>query len=86
MTRNHNVPTRVTKIIASELGVDVERVLPHSSFVTDLGADSLDLASLALRLEDEFQCEIDDSYWQEFKTPHDVVLFVETEIEQGRAA
>ena len=51
---------KVMKIIEEQLGVDPERVKPESSFIDDLGADSLDIVELVMALEEEFKIEIPD--------------------------
>jgi len=51
---------KIKSIIAEQLGVKVEEVNPESSFVDDLGADSLDTVELIMALEEEFNVEIPD--------------------------
>ena len=51
---------KVKSIIAEQLGVKIEEVKPESSFVDDLGADSLDTVELVMALEEEFGIEIPD--------------------------
>ena len=55
-----NIEERVKKIVAEQLGVKEEEVKPESSFVEDLGADSLDTVELVMALEEEFETEIPD--------------------------
>ena len=52
------VEERVRHIVVEQLGVKEEEVSPDSSFVDDLGADSLDTVELVMALEEEFNCEI----------------------------
>lgn len=52
------VEERVKKIVIEQLGVKEEEVSNESSFVDDLGADSLDTVELVMALEEEFECEI----------------------------
>lgn len=54
------IEDRVKKIVADQLGVKEDTVAINSSFVDDLGADSLDTVELVMALEDEFECEIPD--------------------------
>lgn len=54
------VEDRIKKIIAEQLGVDEEDVVPEASFVEDLGADSLDTVELVMTLEEAFDIEIPD--------------------------
>ena len=55
-----NIEQRVKKIVAEQLGVNETEVKINSSFVDDLGADSLDTVELVMALEEEFECEIPD--------------------------
>ena len=53
-----DIEKRVKKIVAEQLGVNESEVKNESSFVNDLGADSLDTVELVMALEEEFGCEI----------------------------
>ena len=53
-----SIELRVKKIVAEQLGVNESEVKNESSFVNDLGADSLDTVELVMALEEEFECEI----------------------------
>ena len=55
-----NIEQRVKKIVAEQLGVNEADIKNESSFVDDLGADSLDTVELVMALEDEFETEIPD--------------------------
>ena len=55
-----NIEQRVRKIVAEQLGVNEADIKNESSFVDDLGADSLDTVELVIALEEEFECEIPD--------------------------
>ena len=55
-----NIEQRIKKIVAEQLGVNEAEVKNESSFVNDLGADSLDTVELVMALEEEFDCEIPD--------------------------
>ncbi len=55
-----NIEQRVKKIVAEQLGVNEGDIKNESSFVDDLGADSLDTVELVMALEEEFECEIPD--------------------------
>ncbi len=54
------IEERVKQIVIEQLGVTEEEVSEDSSFVDDLGADSLDTVELVMALEEEFNCEIPD--------------------------
>jgi acyl carrier protein len=55
-----SIEQRVKKIVSEQLGVNEAEVKTESSFVNDLGADSLDTVELVMALEEEFECEIPD--------------------------
>ena len=55
-----DIEQRVKKIVAEQLGADEADVKNESSFVDDLGADSLDTVEVVMALEEEFDCEIPD--------------------------
>jgi len=55
-----NIELRVKKIVAEQLGVNESEIKNESSFVDDLGADSLDTVELVMALEEEFETEIPD--------------------------
>ncbi len=54
------IEAKVIKIVADQLNVDESEINSDSSFVDDLGADSLDTVELVMALEEEFECEIPD--------------------------
>ena len=74
-----DIEERVKKIVAEQLGVK-EDIANDSSFVDDLGADSLDTVELVMALEEEFECEIPD---EEAEKIGDVVLDI---VEHARRA
>src|SRR3546814_8265100 len=53
-----SIEQRVKKIVAEQLGVNEAEIKNESSFLDDLGADSLDMVELVMALEDEFETEI----------------------------
>ena len=55
-----NIEERVVNIIVEQLGVEKSKIKSSSSFVEDLGADSLDTVELVMALEEEFETEIPD--------------------------
>ena len=75
---NEELLKKVTDVVVDKLGVKAEDVKPESSFVNDLGADSLDRVELVMALEDEFDLEIMDSESEKFQTVADVVNFIES--------
>jgi acyl carrier protein len=63
-----DIESRVKKIVAEQLGVAEADIKNESSFVDDLGADSLDTVELVMALEDEFEMEIPDEQAEKITT------------------
>lgn len=59
--RNQSVEARVNAIVAEQLGLDAEKLESGQRFLTDLGADSLDMVELIMTFEEEFRVEIGDA-------------------------
>ncbi len=72
-----DVDAKVKKIISEQLGVPEADVKPESSFVNDLGADSLDTVELVMALEEEFGIEIPDEDAEKITTVGDAVKYIE---------
>ena len=70
---------KVKSVLVEQLGVDEDTITMDSSFVDDLGADSLDIVELIMGLETEFDIEIPNSAIRKFKTVKDVLSFIESE-------
>ncbi len=68
---------RVKNIIVSQLGVDENEVKTESSFVDDLGADSLDVVELVMALEEEFGLEIPDEDAERINTVSEVINYLD---------
>ncbi len=71
-----SVDERVTKIVAEQLGVGENEVTKDSSFVGDLGADSLDTVELVMALEEEFDCEIPDEQAEKITTVKQAIDYI----------
>ena len=70
------VEERVKKIVVEQLGVKEEEVTNESSFVDDLGADSLDTVELVMALEEEFETEIPDEEAEKITTVQQAIDYV----------
>jgi acyl carrier protein len=70
------IEERVKKIVVEQLGVKEEEVTNESSFVDDLGADSLDTVELVMALEEEFECEIPDEEAEKIQTVQQAVDYI----------
>ena len=71
-----SIEERVTKIVAEQLGVNEGEVTKASSFVNDLGADSLDTVELVMALEEEFDCEIPDEEAEKITTVQQAIDYI----------
>ena len=67
---------KVKEIIADQLGVDADEITAESSFIEDIGADSLDILELHLPLETEFDLEIPEDEAENVSTVGDVVDYI----------
>ncbi|MFN2363645.1 MAG: acyl carrier protein [Halarsenatibacteraceae bacterium] len=68
---------RVKNLIVEELAVDPDEVTIESSFIDDLGADSLDVVELVMALEEEFDIEIPDEDAEKIETVQDAIDYLE---------
>lgn len=76
-----NIEPRVKKIIVEQLGVKEEEMSNESSFVDDLGADSLDTVELVMALEEEFETEIPDEDAEKITTIQEAINYIQTNSE-----
>jgi acyl carrier protein len=67
---------KIKEIIVEQLGIDEEEIQVDSSFVDDLGADSLDLVELIMAMEEEFSLEIPDEDAEKLVSVSDAVKYV----------
>jgi acyl carrier protein len=74
---------QVKEVIAEQLNVDPVEVHEDSSFVDDLGADSLDLVELVMALEDNFDMKIPDEDVEAIKTVGDAISYIEAHRSAG---
>ena len=74
---NAEVLEKVKGIVVEQLGVESDEVKGDSTFIDDLGADSLDIVELIMAFEEEFNIEIPDEAAEKIKTVQDVVTFIE---------
>ncbi len=78
---SEDIVNRVKKIVADQLGKPEAEIKLESSFVNDLGADSLDTVELVMALEDEFEIEIPDEQAEKITTVQQAVDFAKAQME-----
>jgi len=72
-----NIEEAVKRIVAEQLGVDIEKVVNEASFIDDLGADSLDTVELVMALEEEFDQEIPDEDAEKIRSVQDAINYIQ---------
>jgi|TARA_B110000914_G_C15278208_1_gene360776 acyl carrier protein len=72
-----DISSKLKKIVADHLGIDEAKITDESSFIDDLGADSLDTVELVMAFEEEFGSEISDTQAEKILTIGDAVKFIE---------
>jgi len=78
-----SVLERVTDIVSEQLGVDKDELSKDTSFVNDLGADSLDTVELVMELEEEFDINIPDDAAEKIQTVGQAVDFIDQNAGKG---
>jgi acyl carrier protein len=77
-----NIEQRVRKIVAEQLGVNEAEIKNESSFVDDLGADSLDTVELVMALEEEFETEIPDDEAEKITTVQQAISYIAAHVKK----
>jgi acyl carrier protein len=72
-----DIPSDVKRIIKEQLDVDEKDIKPESSFIDDLGADSLGLVELVLAFEEAFEIDIPDEDTEKIRTVQDAIDYIE---------
>ena len=71
-----SIEDRVKKIVSDQLGKSTDEIQSDSSFVDDLGADSLDTVELVMALEEEFDIEISDDEAENISTVQTAIDYI----------
>ena len=71
-----DIEQRVKKIVSEQLGADIATVKNESSFIDELGADSLDTVELVMALEEEFDTEIPDDDAEKITTVQQAIDYI----------
>jgi acyl carrier protein len=75
-----SVEERVIDIVCENLGVNKEQITRQTSFIEDMGADSLDIVELVMELEEEFEITIPDEQAEKIKTVGEAIEYIEREL------
>jgi acyl carrier protein len=77
MAEGRDITAEVKRIIKEQLDVDEKDIKPESSFIDDLGADSLGLVELVLAFEEAFEIDIPDEDTEKIRTVQDAIDYIE---------
>ena len=80
MAKVENVEERVLNIVCEQLGTSRDKITRETSFINDLGADSLDTVELVMEFEDEFEINIPDEDAEKIQTVGDAVKYIESKL------
>ena len=75
-----SVEDRVMNIVCEQLGTSRDKISPETSFINDLGADSLDTVELVMEFEDEFQINIPDEDAEKIQTVGDAIKYIQEKL------
>jgi acyl carrier protein len=73
---NQTIEDRVVKIVCDQMGTSADKVTMETSFINDLGADSLDTVELVMEFEDEFEISIPDEDAEKIQTVGTAVSYI----------
>jgi len=80
-----SIEEKVKDIISEQLGVKKEEIKPESSFIDDLGADSLDTVEVVMALEEEFGIEIPDEDAEKITTVGESIRYIDDKLKKKEA-
>lgn len=72
-----SIEERVVEIVSTQMGVQKDQITPETSFINDLGADSLDTVELIMELEEEFDVNIPDEEAENIETVGAAIKYIE---------
>lgn len=71
-----SIEDKVINIICEQMGTSRDKISENTSFINDLGADSLDTVELVMNFEDEFEISIPDEDAEKIQTVGDAVKYI----------
>ena len=83
MSNTRNIESRVIDVVVEQLAVNKDQVKLESSFINDLGADSLDTVELVMALEEEFSTEIPDEDAEKIGTVTQAIEYITANISES---
>ena len=75
-----NIEERVIEIVCEQMGASRDKITGETSFIQDLGADSLDTVELVMEFEDEFDLNIPDEDAEKIQTVGDAVKYIQEHV------
>ena len=75
---NPSIEERVVKIVCDQMGTTPDKITPETSFINDLGADSLDTVELVMEFEDEFEISIPDEDAEKIQSVGDAIKYIKS--------
>ena len=80
MANKEGIAQAAVELIAESLGVSADEVHPDSSFIDDLGADSLDIVELVMEIEKRFEIEIPDEDAEKISSVQDAIDYITSHV------
>lgn len=75
-----SIHDRVVRIVCDQMGSSADKITPETSFINDLGADSLDTVELVMELEDEFEVSIPDEDAEKIQTVGNAIDYITSKL------
>lgn len=76
-----NIEKKIKQMVSKKLDIKIENITNNSSFLEDLGADSLDIVELIMTLEEDFNIEISDNEAEKIKTVQNAINFIKNKLQ-----